>query len=75
MVDGVDSQPLKTQRIQNSDSGHDTRYTNTDILSITKNNSLRNVIRSHYLYCSCLPLSKNYTLTKKMLFAELKRPY
>ena len=37
MVDGVDSQPLKTQRIQNL-----LRYANRRILHITKINRLRN---------------------------------
>ena len=66
---------LKTQRIQNLES--DTPVTPTDILSITKkNSSLRNVIRSHYLkhiahVCRC----QKTMLTKKMLFAESKRPY
>ena len=50
------------------------RYTNTDILHVTENNSLRNVIRSQYLkhigrVCHC----SNTTLTKKMLFAK-RRP-
>ena len=44
MVGGVDSQPLKTQRIQNSDSEAE-----TDILHIT--NCLRNVIWSQYSKC------------------------
>ena len=51
-------------------------YTNTDILSITKNNSLRNVIRSHHLkyiaHVCHYPISM---LTRKMLFAEWKRPF
>ena len=48
----------------------------TDILHITKNNSLRNMIRSQYLkyigHVCCCP---NTTLTKKMLFANSRRPY
>ena len=52
------------------------RYTNTDILNITKNNSLRNVIRSQYLkYIGHVCRCPNTTLTKKMLFAESRRPY
>ena len=52
------------------------RYTNTDILHVTENNSLRNVIRSQYLkyYIGRVCRCSNTTLTKKMLFAK-RRPY
>ena len=48
------------------------RCINTNILQITKNNSLRNVIRSQYLkyighVCHC----PNTTLTKKMTVCEV----
>ena len=50
------------------------RYTNTDILHVTENNSLRNVIRSQYLkYIGRVYRCSNTTLTKKM-FAK-RRPY
>lgn len=52
------------------------RYTNTDILYITKNDSLRNVIRNQYLkYIGHVCRCPNTVLTKKMLFAKSKRPY
>lgn len=52
------------------------RYTNTDIVNITKNISLRNVIRSQYLkYISHVCRCPNTTLTKKMLLAKSRRPY
>ena len=64
----IDSQPLKTQRIMNSDSDTPTQ---TFYIHITKNNSLRNVIRSQYLkhtghVCHC----PNTMLTKNMLFVK-----
>ena len=63
----IDSQPLKTQRIKNSDSDTPTQ---TFYIHITKT-SLRNVIRSQYLQhighiCRC----PNTMLTNKMLFAK-----
>ena len=47
-------------------SFHRTPYTNTDILHITKNNCLRNVILYIGHVCCC----QNTTLTKMMLFAK-----
>ena len=52
MVDGVDSQLLKMQMIQNSDSDRPTHAFYT-----TKNNSLRKPIFK--MYWSYLPLSKH----------------
>ena len=52
------------------------RYSNTDILHITKNNSLRNVIRSQYWkYIGHVCRCSNATLTRKMLFAKSRLPY
>ena len=46
------------------------------ILHITKNNSIRNVIRSQYLkYIGHVCRCPNTTLTNKMLFAKSRRPY
>ena len=50
------------------------RYTNTDILHITENNSLRSGIRSQYLkYIGRVCRCSNTTLTKKMLFAKRRQ--
>ena len=48
------------------------RYTNNDILNVTKN-SLRNVIRSQYwsIVCRC----PNTTLAKKTVVCKSRRPY
>ena len=52
------------------------RYTNTDILHVTENNSLRNVIRGQYLKCiGHVCRCPNTALVKKMLFAKSRRPY
>ena len=63
MVDGVDSQLLKMQMIQNSDSDTPTQafYMSTE---------------SQYLKCTGhVCRCPNTKLTKKMLFAKSRRPY
>ena len=74
MVNGVWSRPPTPEDAE--DTEFRLRYTNTDILHITKNRSLRNVIRSKYLkYIGHVCRCPNTTLTKKMLFAKSRRPY
>ena len=74
MVNGGWSRPPTPEDAE--DTEFRLRYTNTDILNITKNNSLRNAIRSQYLkYIGHVCRCPNTTLTKKMLFAGSRRPY
>ena len=52
------------------------RYTNLDILRITKSTNLRNIIRGQYLkYIGHVCRCNNKMLTKKILFAKSKKPY
>ena len=71
MVDGVDSQPLKTQRIQNSDADTPTRTFYT--LKKKKQESQKcdqEPIFKTYLFCLLFS-----TQAKKMLFANSRRPH
>ena len=67
-------------RLPNPDNEEETefrlRYTNADILRITKCIPLQSVIRSQYLkYIGHVCRYSNTMMTKKMLFAIPKRPY
>ena len=74
MVNGVWSRPPTPEDAEETEFR--LRYTNTDILHVTKNRSLRNVIRSQYLkYIGHVCRCPNAKLTKKMLFAKSRRPY
>ena len=55
---------------------HRLRYTNSDIVAITKTKSLRNFIRGqHMRYIGHICRCPNTMMTKKMLFAKSKKPY
>ena len=74
MVNGVWSRPPTPEDAEETEFR--LRYTNIEILHITKNRSLRNVIRSQYLkYIGHVCRCPNAKPTKKMLFAKSRRPY
>ena len=58
MVDGVESQPLKTKRIQNLDS--DTPTQTYPIHNKKQQSKKCDQEPSLKIYCSCLPLSNQY---------------
>ena len=69
-MSGVDSPAFPTPE-DAEETEFRLRYTNSDILHIKKNNSLRIVIRSQYLKY----IGRVYCFPNTTLFAKSRRPY